>query len=150
MRAWLLCMTLAGLRCLEVAALRPSDLVEQPTGVLLHLRVTKGGGSATIPAHPLLLEALAVLPIRNGLWWDVSAGTLSASVNRHLRAAGVAGTAHALRHWAGTSWYRASGHDLLTTATLMRHASVDTTMIYAALDPARPQAVTRAVVLRAV
>lgn len=150
MRAWLLCMALAGLRCMEVAALRPTDLVEQSTGVLLHLRVTKGGGTATIPCHPSLLEAFAVLPIRNGLWWDVTPGTLSASVNRHLQVAGVAGTAHALRHWAGTSWFRASGHDLLTTATLMRHASVDTTTIYAALDPERPAAVTRAVRLRAV
>jgi integrase len=148
MRAWLLCMALAGLRCIEVAALRPTDLVDTPTGVLLHLRVTKGGGTATVPCHPVLAEALAVLPIRNGLWWDVSAGTLSAAVNRHLRAAGVTGTAHALRHWAGTSWYRASGHDLLTTAQLMRHASVTATQVYAAVSPERPAEVARSVSLR--
>jgi integrase/recombinase XerD len=150
MRAWLLCMALAGLRCLEVAALRPSDLLDTPSGPLLYLTDTKGGGTATVPAHPALVEALAVVPIRNGLWWTVTAGTVSAQVNRHLRASGVAGTAHQLRHWAGTSWFRASGHDLLSTATLMRHASVDTTTIYAKLDPARPSEVVRAVRLHAV
>ncbi|HWH01930.1 MAG TPA: tyrosine-type recombinase/integrase [Pilimelia sp.] len=150
MRAWLLAMALAGLRCMEVAALRPTDLAETPSGALLHLRVTKGGAPATVPCHPALLDALAAVPIRNGLWWDLTAGTLSAAVNRHLRAAGVPGTAHALRHWAGTSWYRASGHDLLTTAALLRHTSVDTTSIYAQVSPERPHEVARAVGLRAV
>jgi integrase len=145
MKAWLLCMALAGLRCLEVAALRPSDLLDTPAGPLLYLTDTKGGGTATVPAHPAVVEALAVVPIRNGLWWTVTAGTLSAQTNRHLRASGVAATAHQLRHWAGTSWYRASGHDLLITAALMRHVSVDTTMIYAKLDPTRPAEVARAV-----
>jgi integrase len=114
-------------------------------GPLLYLADTKGGGTATVPAHPAVVEALAVVPIRNGLWWTVTAGTLSAQTNRHLRASGVAATAHQLRHWAGTSWYRASGHDLLITAALMRHVSVDTTMIYAKLDPTRPAEVARAV-----
>lgn len=150
MRAWLLCMALAGLRCMEVAALKPADLLDTASGPLLYLTDTKGGGTATVPAHPAVVEALAVVPIRNGLWWSVTPATLSAQVNRHLRASGVAATAHQLRHWAGTNWFRASGHDLLTTATLMRHASVDTTTIYAQLDPTRPGEVARAVRLHAV
>jgi integrase/recombinase XerD len=150
MRAWLLCMALAGLRCLEVAVLRPSDLLDTPAGPILYLTDTKGGGTATVPAHPAVVEALAVVPIRNGLWWSVTPETLSRQVNRHLRASGVAGTAHQLRHWAGTSWFRASGHDLLTVATLMRHASVDTSTIYTKLDPSRPSEVVRAVTLRKV
>jgi integrase len=147
MRAWLLLMALAGLRCLEVAGLRPDDVLETRSGPILYLRETKGGGTATVPAHPAVVEALAVLPIRNGLWWSVTPGTLSAAVNRHLRASGAPATAHQLRHWAGTSWFRASGHDLLTTATLMRHSSVDTTTVYARLDPRRPAEVARAVSL---
>jgi integrase len=150
MRAWLLLMALAGLRCMEVAALRPADLLDSPTGTILYLRDVKGGGTATVPAHSGVVEALAAVPIRNDLWWSVTPATLSAAVNRHLRAAGVLSTAHTLRHWAGTNWYRASGHDLLTTAQLMRHTSVDTTTIYAKLDPERPAQVARAVVLRAV
>jgi integrase len=150
MRAWLLLMSLAGLRCMEVAALRPADLLDSPSGPILFLRDVKGGGTATVPAHPAVVEALACVPIRDDAWWQVSPTTLSSAVNRHLRAAGVSSTAHALRHWAGTNWYRASGHDLLTTAQLMRHTNVTATQVYAKVDAERPGQVARAVVLRAV
>jgi integrase len=43
------------------------------------------------------------------------------------------GTAHQLRHWAGTRWYQVS-RDLLATATLMGHANPKTTMGYARFD----------------
>lgn len=149
MHVWLLLMCLAGLRCMEVAALRPADLLDSPAGPLLYLREVKGGGTATVPAHPALVAALHAMPIRDGLWWDLTPHALSTQVNRYLRAVGVPSTAHALRHWAGTNWYRVSGHDLLTTARLMRHTSVDTTTIYAQISPERPAEVARAVTLRA-
>ncbi len=145
MRAWLLLMALAGLRCIEVAGLRPQDLVPGPSGTLLHLRECKGGGTARVPAHPLILRALEHVPIRDDLWWEMKPATLSAAVNRYLRSVGVTSTAHSLRHFAGTSWYRASGHDLLATAALLRHANVNTTQIYARLDDERPTAVVNAV-----
>lgn len=145
MRAWLLLMAYAGLRCLEVAGLRPSDLLLDPRP-LLYLRETKGGGSATVPAHPVVVEALAEMPVSGGLWWEVSARSVSQQVNVFLHErCGIASTAHSLRHFAGTSWYRASGHDLLTTAALLRHQHVNSTQIYAALDPARPADVVRLV-----
>ncbi len=145
MRAWLLLMALAGLRCIEVAGLRPADLVQGPSGTLLHLRECKGGGTARVPAHPLILRALEHVPQRNELWWQVNAGTLSTQVNRYLRSVGITSTAHSLRHFAGTSWYRASGHDLLATAALLRHANVNTTQIYARIDDERPTEVVHAV-----
>lgn len=147
MRAWLLCMALAGLRCMEVAVLRPADLLDTDAGQLLYLRETKGGSTATVPAHPAVVEALAVLPIRNGLWWSMRPSSVSMAVNEHLRAAGVPGTAHGLRHTAGTAWLRASGHDLLTTSVLLRHATVSSTQIYTLLDPVRAGEVARSVVL---
>lgn len=150
MRAWLLLMALAGLRCLEVAALRPADLMPADTGTPLYLRECKGGGTATVPAHPTVLESLAVLPIRDGLWWSVNPKTVSVQVGRHLDACGVQGGAHRLRHFAGTAFYKASGHDLLATATLLRHANVQTSMIYAQLDPVRPAQVVNAIPLRLV
>jgi integrase len=73
----------------------------------------------------------------NGLWWSTDAAQVSRSVNFHLRRNGIASTAHSLRHRAGTAFYRESGHDLLTTAALLRHASVQTVQVYAALDPVR-------------
>jgi integrase len=150
MRAWLLLMALAGLRCIEVAALRPADLMPTDSGTLLWLRECKGGGTASVPAHPAILEALAVLPIRNGLWWGCQARHVSVTVAAHLKSCGVNATGHQLRHFAGTSWYRASGHDLLATATLLRHANVQTTQRYAQLDPTRPAQVVNAVPLRLV
>lgn len=54
-------------------------------------------------------------------------------------------TAHQLRRSAGTSWYRASGRDLLATAALLRHRNVKTTQVYARLHPTRTAAVVDAV-----
>lgn len=143
MRAWLLLMALAGLRCIEVAALRPVDVSATDSGPLLFLRECKGGGTATVPAHQAVLDALVQLPSRNGLWWDCSAHHVSTTVSAYLRSLQVNATAHRLRHYAGTEWYRTSGHDLLTTARLLRHASVATSQVYAQLDPTRPAEVIR-------
>ena len=145
MTAWLLLMALGGLRAIEVAALRPEDLtIAQDGQALLFLRETKGGGTATIPAHEFIAQALLALPIRDGLWWKCSANHVSVTVAEHLRASGVNATGHRLRHFAGTEWYRASGHDLLTTARLLRHVSVRTSQVYAQLDPTRPAEVVAA------
>lgn len=139
MRAWLLLMALAGLRCIEVAGLRPADLITSEEGIqMLYLRECKGGGTATMPAHAAIVGALAQVPIRGDQWWCVSRGAVSKQVGAHLRDSGVNATAHRLRHYAGTAWYRASGHDVLATARLLRHASIQTTQVYAELDPTRP------------
>jgi integrase/recombinase XerC len=145
MRAWLLLMALAGLRCIEVANLRPCDLLASEQGTLLFLREAKGGGQGAVPAHPAILEALAALPVRGGLWWDCQPRHVSITVCSYLRNLGITGTAHALRHSAGTEFYRASGHDLLVTAQLLRHKTVQTAQRYVELDPERPAAVMRLV-----
>ena len=150
MKAWLLLGALAGLRCLEIAGLRPQDLQHTPDGVLLYLRLCKGGGSASVPAHAMILEALAAVPIRNGLWWECLPQTVSATINEYLRELGIASNAHSLRHYAGTAFYKYSGHDLLTTQALLRHQSVSSTQIYAATDPTRPREVVDLVPLRLV
>lgn len=147
MRVWLLLMSLAGLRCIEVAALRPEDLLTSEAGPLLFLRECKGGGTATMPCHPLVAEALANLPIRDGAWWSCSRQTISTSVSQYLRSVGVNATAHRLRHYAGSTWFRASEHDLVATSLLMRHASVRTTQGYVATDPQRPAEIVRRVQL---
>lgn len=147
MRAWLVLMALGGLRRAEVAYLRPCDLLPMDSGMLLYLRETKGGGSAMVPAHPAILQALAVLPVRDGLWWSLNPTTVGASISAYLRSLGIDASGHQLRHTAGTSWYRASGHDVLTTATLLRHVSISTTQTYAQLDPTRPAEVVSLVPL---
>lgn len=141
MRSWLLLMALAGLRCLEVAALRPEDLSETEHGPLLYLRCVKGGGTGVVPAHAEVKAALLQLPVRDGRWWDVTPRYVSSTVGVYLRSVGVSATAHRLRHAAGTEFYRASGHDLLTTAALLRHVSVNTTQVYARVNAERPSQV---------
>lgn len=145
MRCWLLLMSLGGLRCCEVAVLSPADLVPVDGGWLLFLRETKGGGQSTVPAHPVVVEALRRMPQRGGLWWDCSAANVSREVSLFMASCGIQATAHRLRHYAGTTWYKTSGHDLLTTARLLRHASVQTSQVYAQLDPVRPTEVVRMV-----
>lgn len=146
MRAWLLLMSLGGLRACEVAALRPADVLQVEGAALLYLRETKGGGTATVPAHPAVLAALARLRVdRSGLWWDVTAHHVSRKVSRYLHSLGLPCTGHQLRHFAGTSWYRESGHDLLTTQVLLRHATVASSQIYSQLDPTRPAQVVNLV-----
>lgn len=149
MRSWLLLMSLAGLRCMEVAGLEPDDLVRTLDGWVLMLRVTKGGGSGSVPAHPRVVEVLLALPVYTDRgqrsWWSVSPVAVSRQVGRHLANCGVNATAHALRHTAATSWLRASGEDLLTVRRLMRHKSVATTQVYAELVAERPAEVVRAV-----
>lgn len=145
MRAWLLLMCLAGLRCMEVAALTPGDLMHQDEGVILFLREVKGGGTATVPAHALVVAALAALPISAGLWWSVRPQHVGQYIAAYLRSMGIDATAHQLRHSAATLWLRDSEHDLLTTSVLMRHKSVETTQIYAQLDPVRPAQVVSSV-----
>jgi integrase len=149
MRAWLLLMTLGGLRCIEVARLRPRDLLEVHGTVVLFLRECKGGGSASVPAHNLVVEALAQLPIVDGLWWHCNERTISKTVGAFLHGLGIDGTAHQLRHSAGSLWYATSGYDLLTTAALLRHHTVNSTQGYAQIDQRRPGEVARAVRLRA-
>lgn len=150
MRAWLLLMALAGLRCMEVARLRPCDLMEASGAVVLFLRECKGGGTSTVPAHQAIVAALADLPVRDGLWWDVQPETVSKQVSAYLRARGIDATAHGLRHSAASAWIKASGYDLLTTSRLLRHANVGTTQVYARLGEERPAEVVHAVHLRAV
>lgn len=151
MRAWLLLMALGGLRAMEVAGMRPQDLVQHDTGVLLFLREAKGGGTGSVPAHPEVLAALADVPIRNGLWWDCTAHYVSVKVSAYMKSLEIDATGHQLRHYSGTSWLRASGEDLLTTSRLMRHASVATTQTYTQLVAKRPAEVVNLVpYLRAV
>ncbi len=145
MRAWLLLMSLGGLRCMEVAKLRPVDLLQTDAGPLLFLRETKGGGTATVPAHPEIVETLTVLPIYHGLWWDVTAHRVTVATSDYLRSLGITDGGHSLRHHFGSTTYRASGHDLLTVARLLRHASVSTSQTYAQLDPTRPAEVVNLV-----
>ena len=64
---------------------------------------------------------------------------------RRITRVRIEATAHKLRPYAWTAWFKASGQDILTTARPLRHASIQTKQIYAAVDPARPTEVVNLV-----
>lgn len=122
----------AGLRVSEVAALDWPDVDLETRRA--RIWSSKGGKSRMVALGPLLIDHL--LPDTGG---NVVTGTekrntaanLQRRVNRAIRAAGVDGTFHTLRHRYGTLAYQAT-HDLVAVGRQMGHTSPVTTAIYAA------------------
>ena len=125
---WIHLAGMLGLRCVEIAALTPDSVTEDGL-----LRVD--GKGDRVRFLPITGEVGRVLA---GYGWPrVSAKAVSRMVGRALRKAGVDATAHQLRHTAATRFLRSSGYDLAATSRLLGHASVATTMVYAATDVRR-------------
>lgn len=147
-RLWLMLGAYAGLRCMEIAALRGEDI---DLGAFPRLVVQdgKGGRQRTVPLHPYLVRELAEWPREGWLFPSplprcagrhVTASSVSAAINEHLHRLGIAHTAHKTRHLFGTSVHRA-GRDAFLTADLMGHASMATTRGYVQSDDERAAAV---------
>lgn len=147
-RVMILLAALAGLRVHEIAKVRGEDFdLDART-----LRVTgKGGRTDVIPLHQLLIAAALTMPARG--WWfpgnsrrpgqPILAKGVSDIIGQAMKRADVPGTPHSLRHWYGTNLV-ASGADLRTAQTLLRHANLQTTAIYVQVtDPQRSEAIDR-------
>jgi site-specific recombinase XerD len=142
---------LAGLRCHEIAKVRGEDV--DPAARTL--RVTgKGSKTATLPLHPLLVEAAKTMPTQ-GYWFPggrsgnvnpakpVLANTVGNTIKAVMIRAGVPASAHQLWHWYGSTLV-GDGADLRTAQTLLRHTSLNTTAAYVAVhDEKRIEAVNR-------
>lgn len=131
----------AGLRACEIAGLRAEHLNWQDR--LIHIEEAKGGQNASLPMSGILSSALARCELPTVGWVFPNATTgeplkpwsVSQKCNKYLHSIGIGDTFHSLRHWFGTSTYRASGRDLRLTQELMRHASPTTTAGYTFVDP---------------
>ena len=147
-RVMILLAALAGLRVHEIAKVRGEDIdVDGRT-----LRVTgKGGRTDTIPLHTLLVAAALTMPARG--WWFPSnarrpgehlhSKSVSDIIGMAMKRAEIPGTPHSLRHWYGTNLV-ATGADLRTAQTLLRHANLQTTAIYVQVaDGRRVEAIDR-------
>ncbi len=147
-RVMIVLAALAGLRVHEIAKVRGEDVdIDART-----LRVTgKGSRTDTIPLHNLLVAAALTMP-RRGWWFPANvtrAGqhlhpkSVSDIIGNAMSRAGIPGTPHSLRHWYGTNLV-ASGADLRTAQTLLRHANLQTTAIYVQVaDGKRVEAIDR-------
>lgn len=141
-RAWIALGAFCGLRCMEIADLAREDVIDGVDAPFLRI-VGKGGKERVVPLPvPVLAELVdAGMPRRGHLFSRMdgrpgppSAMRVSERICDHLRDAGAAGTAHQLRHRFGTKLYEAT-HDPFLVATVMGHASTDTTRGYVAISP---------------
>lgn len=132
-RAMVLLAALAGLRVHEIAKIRGEDFdLERQTVAV----VGKGNKRAVVPLHPILVELCKTMP-NYGYWFPsyadstqpITGKAVGSAISSAMQRAGVAGTAHQLRHWYGTALLEA-GSDLRTVQELMRHESLATTQIY--------------------
>lgn len=122
----------AGLRAEEIAHLGREDLESYPGGWRLRI-IGKGGIEALVPAHWRVVELLATWEPRPGL----TGNSVSKAVEYQFKKLGIKGGVHRARHSFCTDIYEKSGHDLMLTRDLARHASVSTTQIYTKVSDAR-------------
>ena len=140
-RVMILLATLAGLRCIEIAAFRGEN-VDLPRGRMLILG--KGGGEKWVPIHPVLAATAETMPARG--WWfpsnrtrpgqHITRKSVSQSVGDAFRRAEIPGSAHPLRHWYGTTLLE-DGADVRVVQELMRHGSITTTQGYTGVTDLR-------------
>ncbi|AFV76070.1 site-specific recombinase XerD [Thermus oshimai JL-2] len=145
-----------GLRISEVEGLNVEDF--DPVEEELHIQRGKGGKARTVPLPPDLAEGLqAWLKVRTlhaapgekALFINLGgrkahgrrlrAWTIRKELSEALRALEAPRRyygPHSLRHLAGTRLYQATG-DLYLVATLLGHADVSTSQIYAKMDRSR-------------
>jgi len=139
-----------GLRAREIVNLKVGDIDTEQA--LVHVYKGKGGRDARLPLNPKLLPYLLPFldrslsaPLIPGRWPDrgYSPRMLGYAVSGAAARAGLPGHVHVhtLRHTFGTELQRRGG-DLAKTQRLMRHANIQTTMIYVhlAMDDVRPLA----------
>lgn len=134
-RTWLMLAAYAGLRACEIAPLRGCDF----QGDWIYIRVQKGGdpGRARItpPLRALATElskTRLLFPMKSDPMRHVAPGDLSTKTARWLREQGIAHSLHTLRHWFGTNVRRTS--DLLVAQRALRHASIQSTVIYTDIE----------------
>lgn len=140
MRAWLLLGAAAGLRCCEIAMVARQDVhLEQPQW--LHVTHGKGSKERNVPLHPFIGEALVELPQmgRMGrLFPTQNAASISSHINRHLHGLGIESSAHKLRHYAATEYWRALNEagtpDVLSLMDFLGHSSPVTSLKYTRRD----------------
>lgn len=145
-RTMLLLAGYAGLRVSEIATVRGRDV----TGEALYVH-GKGGVTAMIPLHPLLL---AEAERHSAGWWfpgpdnrPLSRQGVWRAMTNALHAVGSTATPHQCRHLYATALLD-SGANLRTVQELLRHASVATTQIYTRVtDEDRRAAIRRLPVL---
>jgi integrase len=136
-RDWFILGGMAGLRAMEVANIRGSDLIESEEGAMLRV-LGKGNTDLIIPIAPKVAEMIRSHKTLDRLW-QVTPNKLSSRAAKEMRRilGPNAKHFHSLRHYFATTMLEKSGGDLIAVKELMRHTSVATTQIYTQLAHGR-------------
>jgi integrase/recombinase XerC len=114
-----------GLRRAEIAAAHPKNLRGEWLTV-----IGKGGVERTVHVSRALLAILETLPHDDYYFPGRYGGHLTPhTIYKYVMAAGGFNT-HALRHRAGTEFYKKSGKDIRMAQQFLGHKNVQTTIIY--------------------
>lgn len=134
-RAMVILAAYAGMRVHEIAKIRGEDIDRIGSTVTI---TGKGGKTATVPAHPAIMEVAEQFPTR-GYWFPaygaqtgaehIHSTQVSRAIAHAMRRAGFDGKAHQLRHWHASTLLD-EGVDIRVVKDLMRHESIATTEIY--------------------
>lgn len=147
MRAMLRLAAYAGMRASEIARLRGEDILIGQRRIIV--AQGKGGHPGILPLQNTVLDALTRHGLPTAGWvfphprlddHHITEPAVSQRARRYLRSIGIDATLHQLRHRFGTQVYATSGHDIRVTQELLRHASPDTTAIYAWVSAADGEA----------
>lgn len=137
-RAMIVLAAYAGLRCMEIAQLDGSDVLDRNDPPSLVVEKGKGGKSRVVPIGPPVLSALRLHgfgshgPVFRRQHSAMPPWKVSQIIRTHLHDCGIRASAHQLRHTFATQVLRESGGDLRMTQELLGHSSPTTTSIYAA------------------
>lgn len=129
----------AGLRCFEIANLDGGDVWRHHEPPVIVVRNGKGAKDRVVPLHDDLTELLAGAPVSGPVFpapcggRSLRSASVARAITRHMLSCGVEATPHQLRHTFGTGLARASNGDMVLTAELMGHESMNTTMGYVRL-----------------
>jgi integrase/recombinase XerD len=132
-RDWLILALCAGLRAHEIAKLRGEDVAAEGIYVM-----GKGGSPDVLPCHPDIRQMARRYPDQ-GWWFSNGAGghitpdVVTVEVGRLFRRLGITGSIHRMRHVYATRLIRSGAH-IRRVQRLMRHATLETTAAYTAVD----------------
>ena len=130
---------LTGARAMEVYAFEGQHLSKTQDGwdIVLH---GKGGTKISVPAHPDVVDIINSANTLGRIFHFTSPAQLSHIMSDAIRdVLGDGHTFHQCRHTFGTRIYR-STKDILLTSFLMRHSTIQSTLIYAQVEDQAPRA----------
>lgn len=130
----------AGLRCMEIAQLDSSEVLDRVEKPMLVISNGKGGKQRVVAMAPSVVDALRAhgLPSYGPVFHDADGNAynpwkVSHLLRQHMHTCGVNASAHQLRHAFATEFYHQT-HNLRLTQEMLGHASPATTAIYTQWD----------------